>query len=837
MKARPDWFGLSLLGLMLLALALRLWELGDRTMHYDEAIHIQYAWRLANGEGYIHSPWMHGPFQIETVALIFRVLGDTDFTARLLYVVFGAALVGLPWFLREQLGRAGVLMAAAMLAVSPALLYFSRFGRNDILMAFWALALLTLLWRYAVEGKDRYLYLAAAVLAFMFATKETAYIVALSLGAVAFVLALPDLAPLALRRRRLAELDGAAGFLVLMVTLTLPQWSALVALLQGLMGLTLAMAEGAGTGVVGGPQWGAPFISLPVLALPRWSHALAVALLAAGLVLASRRRGPGLTPAVLAATVMAPLLAAAAAAWALFRPLGHTLSWPGAGRLDWVVAALLAAACLGVLVRRRCPWKWGAALVLAPPLLTLLYAALFTPLLNVSGLVNNILPPGVRVDTAGNLLPVNYLVAGGVLAAAILVSVGLGVAWRGGVWLICAAIFYGVWVVLYTTGFSNWAGLFTGSWQGMGYWVAQQEVARGNQPWYYYLVGLSVYEALPAVFGALGAFHFLKKGDVFGLALAAWSGLTLMAYTLASEKMPWLLVNVTLPLILLAGKYLGDLVEQARWRTVLRRGQALLLVLPPLAAACLVYFAYAFTGATAELGLVSWGALLAAAVLAIASAWLLGLLAAPRRGVALIGLGMAALLLGYGVWAAVRVVYTVDDSSKEVMFYAQGSADLQATVRELTEQGLLQPGQAGVVTMDYDLWFPLQWYVRHTQKAGLVRFACFKPEDEAGCSPPKAADDVAGFLVSADHQRSLGSLEGYRMAGPFRNLLWFPETYRRPAENRQSEGPVQELDRDLEVFQQSAVSRRAWRSVLDYLLFRRLTQDWFFSEYFTYVRE
>ena len=59
---------------------------------------------------------------------------------------------------------------------------------------------------------------------------------------------------------------------------------------------------------------------------------------------------------------------------------------------------------------------------------------------------------------------------------------------------------------------------------------------------------------MPVVFGTLGAIYFLKKGDIFGVALAFWAGLSLLAYTLASEKMPWLLVNITLPFILLAGR-------------------------------------------------------------------------------------------------------------------------------------------------------------------------------------------------------------------------------------------------------------------------------------------
>ena len=164
-------------------------------------------------------------------------------------------------------------------------------------------------------------------------------------------------------------------------------------------------------------------------------------------------------------------------------------------------------------------------------------------------------------------------------------TVYLGVRWRGGVWLICAAIFYLIWLTLYTTFFTNGAGFFSGIWQGMGYWIAQQEVARGNQPWYYYFLGMSVYELLPVVFGLLGAIYFLLRRGIS----SAWPWLSgraspFLIHTLASEKMPWLLVNITLPFILLAGKYLGGAVRsKPPGDRVLRHGlPARCYLLPPL---------------------------------------------------------------------------------------------------------------------------------------------------------------------------------------------------------------------------------------------------------------
>ena len=73
--------------IILLAAGLRLYDLPGRAMHYDESLHAHYAWMLFQGEGYRHAPWMHGPFQIETLAAVFHILGDSDFTARLPYAL------------------------------------------------------------------------------------------------------------------------------------------------------------------------------------------------------------------------------------------------------------------------------------------------------------------------------------------------------------------------------------------------------------------------------------------------------------------------------------------------------------------------------------------------------------------------------------------------------------------------------------------------------------------------------------------------------------------------------------------------------------------------------
>ena len=77
--------------------------------------------------------------------------------------------------------------------------------------------------------------------------------------------------------------------------------------------------------------------------------------------------------------------------------------------------------------------------------------------------------------------------------------------------------------------------------------------------------------------------------------------------------------------------------------------------------------------------------------------------------------------------------------------------------------------------------------------------------------------------------------ETYRRQGASNNLLWFPETYRRPDENRENEPMHTQLAKDFRFFANTAVSRDSWVDALDYVLFRNLDHPWFTSQYYTYL--
>ena len=580
---RPNVGGLEWVFLAIIAVAagMRLWELNGRTMHYDEAIHLHFAWKLAQGVEFVHSPWMHGPLQIELVAALIKFVGDTDFLARLPYALFGVALVAMPYFLREQLGSKGAVCAAIILAMSPTLLYFSRFGRNDILMAVWALLLLIGLWRYTATSRNRYLYWSALVVALMLASKETSYFIILFFGIAALALGFRQLWAFLMRRCSWSDINGAGGFFILLATLTLPQATAMLAVIQRPLGLTLVAKDSGSTGETGAPVWTEPFVTLPVWGSPLWLGMLAAAALAGVMAGFAWWKWRGPTPVsglILAgAVVVATAASIAAVAVATVQPLGQSMAslLPNASAADMVVVDFGAAAALilvaVVILRLEQMSMRRITLMLGPAvLLTLLWLFLLSSDVMLTGAA---LPDSAAAtaDLEGGRIAVNYLVPVLALLGMFAVSVGVGVSWGGGVWLIAAGIFYAVWTALYTTLFTNTAGLFTGSWQSLGYWLAQQEEARGNQPWYYYGVGLTVYELLALVFGLVAVVWLIRRREPFGLVLAGWTIATLAVYTTAGEKMPWLLVNITVPLALVAGMLLGHLADGMPWQRLGRR--------------------------------------------------------------------------------------------------------------------------------------------------------------------------------------------------------------------------------------------------------------------------
>ncbi len=126
--------------------------------------------------------------------------------------------------------------------------------------------------------------------------------------------------------------------------------------------------------------------------------------------------------------------------------------------------------------------------------------------------------------------------------------------------LFALAAFALVFTVLFTTFFSNPHGLIDGMFKSITYWIQQHDVKRGGQPWFYYVELLPAYEPLAVIFGLAGmALTFVKLRNRFTLFVCWYFPLSLLIYSWAGEKMPWLLMQVLLPLLILAAIALSRL--------------------------------------------------------------------------------------------------------------------------------------------------------------------------------------------------------------------------------------------------------------------------------------
>lgn len=186
----------KILGLLIIlfALLIRLFDLGERVFHHDESVHASLTLKLLETGEYRYDPAYHGPFLFHSTAVVFHFLGINDTTARLIPVFFGVATILLLFLLRRELGERGVLWSAFLLSFSPSMVYFSRFFRNDMIIVFCTLATVIGGIRYLenLHNSQRYPYLilAASSLAVAVSSKENAYLVILMFGAYAGIYSL-----------------------------------------------------------------------------------------------------------------------------------------------------------------------------------------------------------------------------------------------------------------------------------------------------------------------------------------------------------------------------------------------------------------------------------------------------------------------------------------------------------------------------------------------------------------------------------------------------------------------------------------------------------------------
>jgi sugar lactone lactonase YvrE/4-amino-4-deoxy-L-arabinose transferase-like glycosyltransferase len=739
--------------ILIVAIFTRLYMLEPRVMSHDETSHTYFSWLYYKGDGYAHDPVTHGPLQFHLVALSYFLFGDSDTTARIPAALFSIAAVAFMWAYRRYLGRAGALIAALLLTISPYMLYYGRYVRNEAFVAFFALVTLWSILRYLDTAKYKYLYILTVVTVLQFCTKETAFIYvaqALLFLGIYFVYRLS--------RRRWNRPEYRSSFILALVF-------SLVLVASGML-IRLLANKVAVTGLPAYPTFASlpPFVSLAVIALGLVGLAITIYFALAGLGLERIRQERSFDLLMLLGTLVLPQLSAF-----------------GINAFGWTIPV-------------------NAAEVHALTNIDIVHMAII-------------------------VVPV------------FIISIILGLWWNKREWLINAGIWYAIYIVLYTSMFTNGAGFFTGLVGSLGYWLAQQSVNRGDQPLYYYfLIQIPIYEFLPAIGSLIGIVLALmgrKKvaDDIFpqenqmvedseispdidsageslpelspedielpateesipdqppveqpkpvyveaptvGL-LIFWVITSLLAYTVAGEKMPWLTVHITLPMILLTGWAVGYLVDTTDWATLRNKkgwlAVALLLVfIPALVSTFRIWLGVnpPFEGKSLE-QLAATSGFIIALLAAIASGIGLVLVTkdwSPRlviRTFGLVFLGFLAVLTARAAWMASYINY---DLAKEYLVYAHCAPGDKIALEQITDiSKRLTGGLDIVVAYDDKTTYPFWWYLRN-----------FPNQRYFGNAPTRDLRDAPLILVGQDNFGKIEPVVGQAYDMFEYNRIWWP---------------------------------------------------------------
>ncbi len=364
-----------------------------------------------------------------------------------------------------------------------------------------------------------------------------------------------------------------------------------------------------------------------------------------------------------------------------------------------------------------------------------------------------------------------------------------------------------IFVVLYTTFFTNPYGLISGTWGGLSYWLSQQDVQRGNQPWYYYLMLLPLYEFLPFFVGAAGGIWYLAhrlrvtrqmltkrnldeaKTPTDGASLDAksvlhvyfpafllyWTVTAVLIYSWAGEKMPWLTTHMSLPLIFLAAwtseRVLTGL--QGRWQALWERGGVLFAVLLPLTALALValFSIQPFRGYSL-LDLRDTGQWLGSVVVIALLVYALVHYGRQLGGFLVIRVVFLTLLAVLAIFTA-RSSWLVSfinyDNVSEYLFYAHGAPDVTLAMQQIEEISRRTVGDKLIkVAYDNESTWPLEWYFRE-----------YPNRTYYGDTPSRQHLEAPIVIVGLSNESKVTPYLGDNYVRFNYRLVWWPlETYK-----------------------------------------------------------
>ena len=661
--------------IIILAVLSRFYMLGERVMSHDEINHVRPSWELSEGQGYRHDPVTHGPMQFHLIALAYTLFGDTDFNSRLPQALFSIATVIFVWKFRRYLGRVGALFAAGMMLISPYMLYYGRYARNEAFVALFAVITIYLMLRYLEQPEPKYLLGLAAVFSFQFITKEVSFIYAaqalLFLGILFFkrILQMEWKDPKFIRTFLIGLLVGllCLGAAAYMLGSINQQTADVTGDASTLTAETAPLSDQAAT--VPGVFKVVPIL-LGVFGLAGLAAAGYYLIMGVGLDAIRKERTFDLL--IVIGTLVLPQLSAFPVKFLGFDPLDYTkIGYLRTGIVLAIVTVISIA--IGLWWNHRVWWK-AAAIFYA--IYIFFYTTMFTNGLGFfTGIIGSL---GYWLSQQG----VN----------------------RGSQPLYFYSL---IQIPMYE--FLPAIGAILGFIYAVRRWIMQETEAVVDR----YSLKSDAPQDRPPL-------EIDQQLPVW--LLIYWSITALVAYSVAGEKMPWLTVHIAWPMILLAGWSFGRMISVIDWKKLLSARGAVYVVSTIVFVLGLARIILAwnsdplpFAGNELDqLGVTT--SFLFSVVMVLASLGMLFYLSKVEPGFQynrMVGLVVVAFLGVLTVRASYRASYILYDSAKEYLVYAhaaRGPLDILDQVSEISDR--MTGGKALRIGYDNYSLYPYWWYLR-----------------------------------------------------------------------------------------------------------------------------
>ena len=182
MNKKPAFYVLLLLAVCI-AILFRAVRLDLRPMHHDEANQaVKFGDLLETGEYKYDPVEHHGPSLYYLSLPLAWAKKAKSFAAvdevilRLVPAIFGVGIILLFLLFKDGFSRLAIVFSGFFVAISPIMVFYSRFYIQEILLVFFLVGVIAASWRYHVDRTWGWAVATGAFIGLMYATKETCII-------------------------------------------------------------------------------------------------------------------------------------------------------------------------------------------------------------------------------------------------------------------------------------------------------------------------------------------------------------------------------------------------------------------------------------------------------------------------------------------------------------------------------------------------------------------------------------------------------------------------------------------------------------------------------------